>query len=64
MSQSERQEWGRLTVRPLKLLGQAVDTNELEWVSRVGKINSKIGKIFRSGSGYKWVRVRVKSEED
>jgi hypothetical protein len=27
---SERQEWGRLTVRLVKSLGQVVDTNELE----------------------------------
>ena len=30
MSKSEGQEWGRLTVKLVKLLGQAVDTNELE----------------------------------
>ena len=30
MSQSETQEWGRLTVGLVKSLGQAVDTNELE----------------------------------
>jgi hypothetical protein len=30
MSKSEMQEWGRLTVRISKSLGQAVDTNELE----------------------------------
>jgi hypothetical protein len=30
MSKSERQEWGRLIVRIVKSLGQAVDTNELE----------------------------------
>jgi hypothetical protein len=30
MSKSESQEWGRLTVRLVKSLGQAVDTNELE----------------------------------
>jgi hypothetical protein len=28
MSKSESQEWGRLTVRLVKSLGQAVDTNE------------------------------------
>jgi hypothetical protein len=28
MSKSEIQEWGRLTVRLVKSLGQAVDTNE------------------------------------
>jgi hypothetical protein len=64
MSKSESQEWGRLIVRIVKSLGQAVDTNELEWVSRVGKINSKNSKVIRSGSRYKWVRVRVKSGED
>jgi hypothetical protein len=41
-----------------------VDTNELEWESRVGMINSKISKIIRSSSRYKWVRVRVKSGDD
>ena len=30
MSKSESQEWGRLTVRLVKSLGQAVDTNDLE----------------------------------
>ena len=30
MSYSEIQEWGRLTVRLVKSLGQGVDTNELE----------------------------------
>jgi hypothetical protein len=30
MSWSESQEWGRLTVRLAKVLGQTVDTNELE----------------------------------
>jgi hypothetical protein len=56
MSSIESQEWGRLTVRLvkslglawtvtlIKSLGQAVDTNELEWDSRVGKINSKTSK--------------------
>jgi hypothetical protein len=44
--------------------GQAVDTNELEWESRVGRINSKTSKIIRSGFIYKWVKVRVKSGED
>jgi hypothetical protein len=29
MSKSDRHEWGRLTVRLVKSLGQAVDTNEL-----------------------------------
>jgi hypothetical protein len=31
----------------LKLIGQAVDTNELEWESKVGKINSKTIKIIK-----------------
>ena len=53
MSKSEGQELGRLTVRLVKSLGQAVDTNELEWDSRVGKINSKTCKIIRSDSRYK-----------
>jgi hypothetical protein len=30
MSYSENQEWGRLTVRLVKSLGETVDTNELE----------------------------------
>jgi hypothetical protein len=30
MSKGESQEWGRLTVRLVKSLGQAVDTHELE----------------------------------
>jgi hypothetical protein len=30
MSKSQSHEWGRLTVRLVKSLGQAVDTNELE----------------------------------
>jgi hypothetical protein len=29
------------------LLGQAVDTNVLEWESRVGKINSKTSNIIK-----------------
>jgi hypothetical protein len=41
MSKSESQEWGRLTVRLVKSLGQIVYTNE----SRVGKINSKTSRI-------------------
>jgi hypothetical protein len=64
MSKSKIQEWGRLTVRLVKSLGQAVDTNELEWESRVGKINSKTCKIIWSVSRYHWVRVRVKGAED
>ena len=56
MSKSESEELGRLTVRLVKSLGlawtvtltkslgQAVDTNELEWDSRVGKLNSKTRK--------------------
>jgi hypothetical protein len=64
MSKSECQEWGRLTVRLIKSVGQTVDTNELEWESRVGKINSKTSKIIKSESRYKWVWVRVKSEEE
>ena len=47
MSQSESQEWGRLTVRLVKSFGQAVDTHELELESRVGKINSKTSKIIK-----------------
>ena len=62
MNQSESQEWGRLTIRLEKSLGQAVDANDLK--SREGKINSNTSKIIRSGSRYKWVRVRVKSGEE
>jgi hypothetical protein len=36
--------WGRLTVRLVKSLGQAIDRNELEWESSVEKINSKTSK--------------------
>ena len=64
MSLSESQKSRRLTVRLVTSFGQTVDTNELEWESRVGKIKSKISKIIRSDSRYKWVRVRVKSGED
>ena len=53
MSKSESQEWGRLTVKLSKSLGQAVYTNELESESRVGKINSNTRTIIRSGSRYK-----------
>jgi hypothetical protein len=48
----------------LTVNGPVVDTNELEWESRVGMINSKTSKIIRYSSRYKWVRVRVKSGED
>ena len=44
MSYSEIQEWGRLTARLVKSLGQGVDTNELQRDSRVGKIKSKTSK--------------------
>jgi hypothetical protein len=64
MSKSESQKWGKLTVRLVMSLGQAVDTNELEWESRVGKINSKTSNVIRPGSRYIWARVRVKSGED
>ena len=61
-------EWesrvGRLTVRLVKSFGQAVDTHELEWEWRVGKINSKTSNIIRSGSRNIWGRVRIKSGED
>jgi hypothetical protein len=58
------QEWGRLTVRLVKSLGQAVDTNELEWESRVGNITSKTSKVIKSGIIYRWARVRLKRGED
>ena len=44
--------WGRLTVRLVKSLDQAVDTNELELESGVGKINSKTSEIIWSGNRY------------
>ena len=43
---------GRLTVRLAKSLGQAVYTNELEWESRVRKINSKTSELIWSGNRY------------
>ena len=49
MSKSECQEWGRLTVRPIKSLGQAIETNEVEVESGVWKIISTTSKIIRSG---------------
>ena len=52
MSQSDNQEWGRLTVRLVKSFGQAVDTHELERESRVGKINNKTSKLIWSDSRY------------
>ena len=45
--------WGRLSVRLVRSLGQAIDRNELEWESRVRKINGKTSKIIRSGNRYK-----------
>jgi hypothetical protein len=47
MSYSESQKWGRLTVRQDKSFGQVVDTHELEWVSKVVKINSKTSNIIK-----------------
>ena len=47
MSQSEIQKWGKLTVRLVKSFGQAIDTHELEWESKVGKINSKTSNIIK-----------------
>jgi hypothetical protein len=44
--------WGRLTVRLVKSFGQAIDRNELECESGVGKINSKTSEIILSGSRY------------
>jgi hypothetical protein len=49
------------TVRLVKSLSESVNTNELERESREGKINSKISKIIRWDSWYKWARVTVKS---
>jgi hypothetical protein len=56
--------WRRLKVRLVQSLDQATYTNELEWESKVGKINSKTRTIIRSGNRYKLVRVRFKSGED
>jgi hypothetical protein len=53
MSKSESLECGRLTVKLVKSLGQAKETNEVESESRVGKINNKTSKIIRSGNRYK-----------
>ena len=50
MSWSVSQEWGRLTVRLVKSLVQVVDTNELEYESRVGNISSKTSPIIWLGS--------------
>ena len=64
MSQSESQEWGRLTVRLVKSFGQVVDTHEIEGESRVGKTNSKTSKIIRhqmqmsQSESQKWGRLR------
>ena len=52
MSQSESEKWGKLTIRLVQSLGQAIDTNELEWESKVGKINSKTSEIIWSGNRY------------
>jgi hypothetical protein len=60
---SESKEWWRLTVRLVKLIGQAVYTNELERESKVGKINSKTSKIIRLGSkseNQKWGRLTIR----
>jgi hypothetical protein len=64
MSWSESQKSGRLTVKLVISLGQAVEAHEVEWESRVGKINSNTSIIIISGSRYKWVRMRVKSGEN
>jgi hypothetical protein len=64
MSWSESQKSGRLTVKLVQSFGLAVDTHELEWESKVGKINSKTSKIIWSDSRYTWGRVRVKSGEN
>jgi hypothetical protein len=47
MSKSESQKSGKLTVRLVKSFGQAVDAHELEWESKVGKINNKTSKIIK-----------------
>jgi hypothetical protein len=45
-SLTESQDWWWLTVRLVQSLGPVVDTNELEWESRVGMINSKTSKTL------------------
>ena len=66
MSQSQSQEWGRLTVRLVKSFGQAVDTHELELESRVGKINSKTSNIIKQqiqmsqSESQEWGRLTVR----
>ena len=52
MSQRESKKSGRLRVRLVKSFGQTVATNELEWESKVGKINSKTRQMIWSGSSY------------
>jgi hypothetical protein len=42
MRKSESQEWGRLTVRLIKSLGQAVDTNELEECQARGRLTVRL----------------------
>ena len=49
MSSSERQEWGRLTIRLVKSLGQIVDTNELQRDSRVGRLTARLVKSLGQG---------------
>jgi hypothetical protein len=43
-------------MRQVKSLGQAMYTNELEWESKVVKINSKTSEIIWSGNRYIWVK--------
>ena len=60
MSQSEHQEWGRLTIRLVKSLGQVVDTNELQRDSRVGRLTVRLVKIQMSQSeSQEWGRLTV-----
>ena len=69
MSQSESQEWARVTVRLVKSFGQTVDTNELERESRVGKINSKTSTIIKQqiqvsqSESQEWGRLTVRLEK-
>ena len=62
MSLSESQKSRRLTVRLVKSFGQTVDTHELEWESKLGKLIVRL--VISLSSRYKWVRVGVKGRED
>jgi hypothetical protein len=46
------QEWEIFTVRLVKSFAQAIGRNDLEFESRVWKINSKTSEIIWSGPRY------------